>query len=722
MRKYHFFFALGVVSVTVALLLVALPVTLAQDSDATTPPFLAGFYDAWVTSAHAKADAEAFNHWNTEAEIPETCAKCHSTPGYLDFLGEDGSEFGKVDKPAAIGTVITCDACHNATASTMKKVTFPSGVEITDASGSARCMQCHQGRASGSTVDAAIDKAGLTDDLNKASPDLGFVNIHYFAAAATLYGSTAQGGYQFAGLSYDSKNQHVPGLNVCIGCHNQHTLEVRLDVCAGCHEDVKTTDDLRDIRMQSDELDYDGDGDVDEGIAGEIQTLQEMLMQAMQTYASEVAKTPLVYDANAYPYFFVDTNDNGKVDEGEAVADNGFKAFTGNLLRAAYNYQDTLKDPGGFAHNPNYQIELLYDSIAMLNGEISKPVDLTFAHRNPAAHFDSASEPFRHWDAQGEVPGPCAKCHTAGGLPQFLKNGVTVAVEPSASFACTTCHQDLVDFETYPVDKVTFPSGAVVTFGEGEKSNLCLNCHQGRESTVSVNKAITGASVGDDEVSDKLSFRNVHYFAAGASLFGTEAKGAYEFDGKDYNGRNMHAEDAPQVCTGCHFQHALTIRVDDCADCHDDVETQDDVLNIRMEAEDATPIDYDGDGDVTEPIRDEIASFEDGLLVAIQKYATDKAGAAIAYSSTAYPYFFNDLNANGTVDADEMDAKNAYVSWTPNLLRAAYNYQYVQKDPGTFAHNPDYIMQVLYDSVEAVGGADAVKGLARPPVKAADSQ
>jgi hypothetical protein len=37
-------------------------------------------------------------------------------------------------------------------------------------------------------------------------------------------------------------------------------------------------------------------------------------------------------------------------------------------------------------------------------------------------------------------------------------------------------------------------------------------------------------------------------------------------------------------------------------------------------------------------------------------------------------------------------------------LRAAYNYQYVQKDPGAFTHNAPYILQVLYDSIEDVGG------------------
>jgi hypothetical protein len=53
-----------------------------------------------------------------------------------------------------------------------------------------------------------------------------------------------------------------------------------------------------------------------------------------------------------------------------------------------------------------------------------------------------------------------------------------------------------------------------------------------------------------------------------------------------------------------------------------------------------------------------------------------------------------------------------YVGWTPRLLQAAYNYQYASKDPGAFAHNSTYVIQVLYDSLEDMGGN--VSGMTRP--------
>ena len=73
------------------------------------------FLELWQSSGHADASAEAFVHWDEDdpAEVPTRCAKCHSTPGYLDFLGADGTEFGVVDNPSPLGTTVECAACHN---------------------------------------------------------------------------------------------------------------------------------------------------------------------------------------------------------------------------------------------------------------------------------------------------------------------------------------------------------------------------------------------------------------------------------------------------------------------------------------------------------------------------------------------------------------------------------------------------------------------------------
>jgi hypothetical protein len=92
----------------------------------------------------------------------------------------------------------------------------------------------------------------------------------------------------------------------------------------------------------------------------------------------------------------------------------------------------------------------------------------------------------------------------------------------------------------------------------------------------------------------------------------------------------------------------------------------------------------------------------------------------IVYDSHAYPYFFNDLNANGEADEDEAVRTNGYSTFTPRLLKAAYNYQYSQKDPGIYAHNLEYAVQFLYDSLEdlAAGGVEVdLENLVRPEVE-----
>ena len=80
----------------------------------------------------------------------------------------------------------------------------------------------------------------------------------------------AKGGYEYDGNTYDAFFAHVDGYETCIGCHNSHTLELKVEECATCHEGVAAAEDLRDVRMAGSAVDYDGDGDVEEGIYYEI--------------------------------------------------------------------------------------------------------------------------------------------------------------------------------------------------------------------------------------------------------------------------------------------------------------------------------------------------------------------------------------------------------------------------------------------------------------------
>jgi hypothetical protein len=448
-------------------------------------------------------------------------------------------------------------------------------------------------------------------------------------------------------------------------------------------------------RMESSAVDYDGDGDLEEGIADEIAGLQEVLYGAIQAYAANVAGTAVIYDSHAYPYFFIDTDGDGEVSEGEGIYPNKYASWTPRLLQAAYNYQVSLKDPGGYAHGGKYIIQLLHDSIADLDGALAVGLN-----RNDHGHFQGSAEAFRHWDEDGEVSSRCSRCHTAAGLPTYLTEGVEITQDFSNGFQCETCHAGEWPAR-FVVASTTFPSGASVDLAEGDESGLCMTCHQGRSSTVSVDKAVAG--IGANTVSEDLGFINIHYFAAGASRYGTEVQGGYEFAGKSYVGFFEHV-DGFVACTDCHDAHELEVKTNTCFTCHGGV---DDVKDIRV-----SEVDFDGDGDVEEGIYGEIATLKEALYAALQAYAANTAGAPLIYDSSAYPYFFNDNDGDGFTTPGEAIYPNQYKSWTPTSLRAAYNYQYASKDPGGFAHNAEYVIQLLIDSIQAVGGSTA--GYTRP--------
>jgi hypothetical protein len=90
-----------------------------------------------------------------------------------------------------------------------------------------------------------------------------------------------------------------------------------------------------------------------------------------------------------------------------------------------------------------------------------------------------------------------------------------------------------------------------------------------------------------------------------------------------------------------------------------------------------------------------------------------KAGS-LCYGRGVYPNFFKDADMDGKplCGAAEAVSSNAFVAWTPDLVKAAHNFQIAQTEPGPWAHNFDYMAQLLVDSIAAVGGD--VSTLARP--------
>jgi hypothetical protein len=158
-----------------------------------TDSFLPEIEESWSISGHGNSDAEAFRHWDEAdpAVVSLSCAKCHTTTGYVEFVttGEVTTESPAVDDKG-----IQCVACHNDPVSKIDSVVMPSGTILTGLGDESRCMVCHQGRESKFSIDGRIAEAAGLESAAEADPDiaydgLGFVNIHYYAAAATKYGT-----------------------------------------------------------------------------------------------------------------------------------------------------------------------------------------------------------------------------------------------------------------------------------------------------------------------------------------------------------------------------------------------------------------------------------------------------------------------------------------------------------------------------------------------------
>ena len=713
----------------------------------------------WETSGHGDSESEAFRHWDDEedasATVSTSCARCHSTDGFEDFIADLSVDTA----PLATDDIgIECTVCHSSPATgtlrDVTSVTFPSGLVVDNLGNEAICMQCHQGRESALTINADIEaaEAAATGDFDDdtISSKLRFRNVHYAAAGATNMGTFVKGGAEYPGKTYDARFAHVDGYNACATCHDPHTLKVRLDHCSTCHTDPANTsywggiEDPKNIRYLGSCFDYDGDGDKSEGIYYEIDTLKHILWDKISQYAKDISGSPIVH-GDGYPYYFIDTNGNGVAEESEQVYANGYKSYTVRLTRAVYNYQFASKDPGGFAHGGKYIIQLLYDGIEDLNiglGEPAAPKGITrdgrprlgdvatkFRDRLPKStvssgsyvrvdegHFDGSSEAWRHWDEDEAVSGSCAKCHSATGLADFLDNGTIDDTHmPANGMLCTTCHTSPPALRSAPV--VEFPSGALLSLGDA--SNLCMTCHQGRASKNSIDSKVAGTP--------PFTFTNIHYFPVGAILFGTEAKGAYEYEGKTYVGKRVWPNHNGRfgTCIQCHM--GTLGLCDDCPteDCDHNIQKPnqaDCVLCHGMDSSQPNPgndpalfkfsgirpgttPDYNANGNTEESLEKEIRALEAVLYAQIQSYAANVLGTPVIYDGHTYPYWFKDTNGNGVGDGPgEINYGNQFRGFDAKLLKAAYNYQTSIKEPHGYIHNSRYVAQFLVDSIGDLGG------------------
>ncbi|MBK7452110.1 MAG: hypothetical protein IPJ47_22990 [Anaerolineales bacterium] len=79
----------------------------------------------------------------------------------------------------------------------------------------------------------------------------------------------------------------------------------------------------------------------------------------------------------------------------------------------------------------------------------------------------------------------------------------------------------------------------------------------------------------------------------------------------------------------------------------------------------------------------------EALYAAIQAYA-EGHGGAIEYKAAAYPYFFG---------ADGKAMQHGL-----SLAQGCFQLPVRSERPGAYVHNPKFVIQFLYDSIQDLGG------------------
>jgi hypothetical protein len=317
----------------------------------------------------------------------------------------------------------------------------------------------------------------------------------------------------------------------------------------------------------------------------------------------------------------------------------------------------------------------------------------------------------------------CNQCHHGLGSIDYMKDrqGTSGAqvLWGDATVVCITCHETHKDqngagqnirvpvklsFNSRFVDATKNPRGGINKFMDGTdiptavgNGIVCLFCHQGRESGLTLFFAIKAANPNADPYakpndvisSAGVSFVNPHYLDGGAILW-SQNSWEYFFNGvrqKYTTGNPSHQQ---MNCTDCHMGeanaenteggHTWRPRIETCQKCHGPITSFTSIL-----ASD----DYDGDGQ-KKTVFEELGTINpDTGLFGQVKAALQSKG--IYYNPDSNPYFFTATGGN-------------YRAWTPNTISAAFNLAYSYKaGNAVYVHNSKYIVQILQDSLKALG-------------------
>jgi hypothetical protein len=347
-----------------------------------------------------------------------------------------------------------------------------------------------------------------------------------------------------------------------------------------------------------------------------------------------------------------------------------------------------------------------------------------------SAHGEFGGEGWKHYDWKLSSRRDCQRCHTTTGFVNYVTdqstynaaNNVFVATDNQAEMLyCYGCHQlgsggFLVARRA--VDNAYLPSGPGVnnttTITGLGSSELCINCHSGREPGSQVKANLAASPTGPDNTS--FGSFNSHYLLAGATLFQDNTfsvsdnqfigPGAYQFVGNNYANptaftHNTIGGSTQGPCVGCHMtspnvtgnnatgKHSFlpftytsgavdNITSTQCASCHGVTTSALSVVGIN-----ASRTTY---------------------ATRVAELKTDLESRGIYYNSASYPYFYSDNTWASSKQFKTWATKAGTLGIsTEDLVGVAFNLNYFTHEPGAYAHNDVYTYRVLYDSIIKIG-------------------
>ena len=294
----------------------------------------------WANSVHASGSSIDYTNRDGSG-----CTKCHNHQGFQEYLAT-----GEVTEPYDSVSAIHCFTCHSPhltgdmSLATTDPVTLLDGT-VYNFGNSNICANCHQARST---------PEDITDNYIVTSSRFG---PHHGPQGDLIAGTL---GYEYPSYgAYPNSNHGGAVGQACVSCHmgnpgsthegykiGGHSWNMEdedgntlVEECARCH--AEASDDYDDI-IQDVHVDFDNDGDPDEGYMNEMDGLHDSLKVLLLSLNLVTGSGSAVQDT---------------------IADAG-------VAGAVWNFRVYLEDRSHSVHNPAYIKALLQSSIAYVDAWI----------------------------------------------------------------------------------------------------------------------------------------------------------------------------------------------------------------------------------------------------------------------------------------------------------------------------------------------------------------